>query len=266
MSWDHVATRRCLHRRTPSVRLAARICLSHATHASGRRCRSRRGTPPCRCRRRLLRRQFSGSPSSPRSCRRWVRCRLAWSAGARSGRRSQVDRWHTPSNATASTPRRSSRMLPRAVVRNRCRTPPHPQGQFRAAGSGIVMRPSVTARSAMELLIGSCRNWAPCFHAKSSTTTSRHVDDRRMYGRMVSQVVLTRADNESRRHRDGVRCPHADPLRTPVDGVGRFPNLAGAPAGPQRETLHCCRRAYLCMDAARPNYRGRDLREWTTCV
>ena len=30
----------------------------------------------------------------------------------------------------------------------------------------------------------------------------------------------------------------------PLTGVGRFPNLAGGPAGPAtRETLHCCRRA-----------------------
>jgi len=30
----------------------------------------------------------------------------------------------------------------------------------------------------------------------------------------------------------------------PLTGVGRFPSLAGGPAGPaMRETLHCCRRA-----------------------
>jgi hypothetical protein len=37
---------------------------------------------------------------------------------------------------------------------------------------------------------------------------------------------------------------YEDPLRTPVDRGGRFPNLAGGPAGPATlETLHCCRRA-----------------------
>jgi hypothetical protein len=36
----------------------------------------------------------------------------------------------------------------------------------------------------------------------------------------------------------GILCGH------PLTGVGRFPNLAGGPAGPTtRETFHCCRRA-----------------------
>jgi len=50
--------------------------------------------------------------------------------------------------------------------------------------------------------------------------------------------------------------PWPDPLRTPADRVGPFPNLASGPEGPAtRETLHCCRRAEPCIDGARSNYR-----------
>jgi len=56
-----------------------------------------------------------------------------------------------------------------------------------------------------------------------------HSSKRTTSGR--SQVLDTRASNRRKRIL----------LRTPVDRVGRLPNLAGGPAGPAtHETLHCC--------------------------
>jgi len=56
--------------------------------------------------------------------------------------------------------------------------------------------------------------------------------------RPTASGALADAHRRLRPSRCWILCGH------PLTGVGRFPNLAGGPAGPAtRETLHCCRRA-----------------------